>query len=58
MTQWGIKITNTQIGGVVGQNGQQLKVLGSDSPVDGNPADLRLQPDQQIVLQLEDRDEG
>lgn len=57
-TQWGVELTSTQIGGVVAQDGQQLTVSSNGSPVTGNPADLGLQPDQQIVLQLEDRGAG
>lgn len=52
-TQWGIKLTSTQIGGVAAKDGHQVTVLSNGSPVDGNPADLRLAPDQQVVLQLE-----
>lgn len=51
-TQWGVKLTTTQIGGAVAKNGQQLTVLSNGNRVDGDPADLRLEPDQQIVLQL------
>ena len=33
-------------------DGQKLTVTSNGTPVSGNPKDLRLQPDQQIVLEL------
>ena len=51
-TQWGVQLTSTRIGGAAANDGQRLTLLSNGSEVDGEPADLRLQPDQQIVLQL------
>jgi hypothetical protein len=51
-TQWGVKLTATQIGGVRADDGRKLMVTSSQTPVPGDPGDLRLQPDQRIVIQL------
>jgi hypothetical protein len=51
-TQWGVQLTSTQVGGVVAKDGHRLTVLSNGSTADGDPARLRLEPDQQIVLQL------
>ena len=51
-TQWGVQLTSTQIGGAKADDGQKLTVTSNGTPVSGNPKDLRLQPDQQIVLEL------
>jgi hypothetical protein len=51
-TQWGVQLTSTQIGGAKAANGQMLTVTSNGTRVKGNPKDLRLQPDQQIVLEL------
>lgn len=50
--QWGVELTARQIGGVRAEPGQQVEVMSDDTLVAGNPADLRLQPKQQIVLSL------
>ena len=52
-TQWGVKLTATQIGGVRANSGRELVLTSNGTPVLGNPADLRLQPDQKLVLQLQ-----
>ncbi|WP_237089498.1 hypothetical protein [Nocardioides dokdonensis] len=51
-TQWGVTLTSTQIGGVRAQDGQQLHVTSNGAPVAGDPKDLRLEPDQVIVLRM------
>ena len=51
-TQWGIKLTSTQIGGVQVKNGQTVILTSNGEPVAGDPANLRLEPEQKIVLQL------
>ncbi|HZJ04346.1 MAG TPA: hypothetical protein VFD59_02615 [Nocardioidaceae bacterium] len=51
-TQWGVKLTPTQIGGVTAKDGQQMNVTSNGAPVAGDPMDLRLEPDQKIVLRL------
>ena len=50
--EWGVKLTATQIGGVQAKDGQQVTLTSNETPVAGDPAQLRLEPDQQIVLQL------
>jgi len=51
-TQWGVALTPTQIGGVKAKDGQQLNVTSNGAPVAGDPKDLRLEPDQVIVLRM------
>ena len=51
-TEWGVKLTRTQIGGVRAKGGDQLVATSNGAPVAGNPGDLRLEPDQKIVLRL------
>ena len=51
-TQWGVKLTRTQIGGVRAEPGQMVTLTSNGTPVDGDPMDLRLAPDQKIVLRL------
>jgi hypothetical protein len=51
--QWGVKLTATQIGGVQATNGQRVTVTSNGSPVAGDPMNLRLEPEQKIVLQLQ-----
>lgn len=50
-TQWGVKLTPSQIGGVEVDNAA-LQVTSNGRPVEGDPADLRLEPEQRIVLQV------
>ena len=51
-TQWGVTLTSTQIGGVTAKDGQQMIVTSNGVPVAGDPKDLRLEPDQLIVLRM------
>jgi hypothetical protein len=51
-TQWGVTLTPTQIGGVEAQDGQEVTVTSNGEPVTGDPMDLRLEPDQQIMVEL------
>jgi hypothetical protein len=51
-TQWGVTLTPTQIGGVMAQDGQKLDVTSNGAPVAGDPKDLRLEPDQMIVVRV------
>lgn len=51
-TQWGVKLTPTQIGGAKAEPGQNVTVSSNGTPVDGDPMDLRLAPEQNIVLRL------
>lgn len=50
--EWGVKLTPTQVGGVKAQQGQELMLTSNGEPVSGDPMDLRLEPEQQIVLEL------
>lgn len=50
--EWGVKLTPTQIGGVHAKDGQKVTVTSNGKPVVGDPINLRLRPDQKIVLQL------
>ena len=50
--QWGVELTPTQIGGVEVQAGQEVTLTSNGKPVKGDPMDLRLEPEQQIVIQL------
>lgn len=49
-TQWGVALTPTQVGGVTAKAGEKVTVTSNGTPVAGDPADLRLEPDQQIEL--------
>lgn len=51
-SQWGVKLSTNQIGGVQAASGRKVKVTSNGTVVPGDPSDLRLQPDQRIVLQL------
>lgn len=51
-TEWGVKLTSTQVGGASAEPGQQVKVTSNGTAVTGDPYDLRLEPDQQIVVQI------
>lgn len=51
-TQWGVALDSQQIGGARAKPGQEVELTSNGATVTGNPADLRLEPDQQIVLTL------
>lgn len=51
-TQWGVRLTRTQIGGVTAEPGQRVIVTSNGTPVQSDPMDVRLTPDQEIVLRL------
>ena len=51
-TQWGVKLTTTQLGGVKADPGEKVTVTSNGSAVAGDPMDLRLEPEQKIVVQL------
>lgn len=51
-TEWGVKLTTTEIGGVTAGAGDTVKITSNGKPVTGAPGDLRLEPDQKIVLRL------
>ncbi|QIK75714.1 hypothetical protein [Nocardioides piscis] len=51
-TQWGVDLTRQQIGGVRAEPGQQVQLTSNGADVTGDPAELRLEPNQQIILTL------
>ncbi len=51
-TQWGVALTPQQIGGVRAKPGQQVQVTSNGTKVTGDPADVRLEPEQKIVLTM------
>ncbi|MEO5666268.1 MAG: hypothetical protein ABIR39_23600 [Nocardioides sp.] len=51
-TQWGVVLTRQQIGGARAKPGEQVQLTSNGAKVTGDPADLRLEPDQQVVLTL------
>jgi hypothetical protein len=51
-TQWGVALTRQQIGGARANPGEQVQLTSNGAKVTGNPADLRLEPNQQILLTL------
>ena len=51
-TQWGVKLTSRQIGGVRAEPGETVELTSNGTAVTGDPMSLRLEPDQQIVLSL------
>jgi len=51
-TRWGVALNRQQIGGARAKPGQQVQVTSNGAKVSGNPADLRLKPNQQILLAL------
>ena len=48
--QWGVKLTPRQVGGVRTQPGERVAVTSDGDRITGDPMDLRLAPDQEIVL--------
>ena len=51
-TQWGVTLTPNQIGGVHAESEERVEVTSNGAEVPGDPMDLRLEPEQQIVLSL------
>lgn len=51
-TQWGVKLSATQIGGVRAKDGETVVLTSNGVSVPGDPAQLRLEPEQEIVLRL------
>ncbi len=50
--QWGVTLTPRQIGGVRAKPGTTVEVTSDGEAVSGDPMDLRLAPEQEIVLTL------
>lgn len=51
-TQWGVALSRQQIGGARAKPGEQVQLTSNGAKVTGDPGDLRLEPNQQIVLTL------
>jgi hypothetical protein len=51
-TQWGVTLTPRQIGGARAKPGQRVQLTSNGAEVTGDPADLRLEPEQRILLTL------
>lgn len=51
-TQWGVKLTPTQIGGVHAKPGDKVILTSDGTRVAGDPMALRLRPEQDIELRL------
>lgn len=51
-TQWGVELSATQIGGVRAKDGETVLLTSNGVSVAGDPAQLRLEPEQEIVLKL------
>lgn len=51
-TQWGVDLSPTEIGGIKGAAGERVVVTANGVEVEGDPNDLRLEPDQEIVVRL------
>ncbi|WP_216823021.1 hypothetical protein [Aeromicrobium sp. A1-2] len=51
-TQWGVTLTPTQIGEISAVAGESVEVTSNGGSVEGDPNDLRLEPDQRIVVRL------
>lgn len=50
--QWGVKLTARQIGGVRAEPGTTVEVMSNGEVVSGDPMDLPLAPEQEIVLSV------
>ena len=51
-TQWGVRLTSTQVGGVHAKPGRKVIVTSNGTPVAGDPNQLRLRPEQQISVSV------
>lgn len=51
-TQWGVELTPTRIGRIEARSGDAVAVTSNGVEVTGDPNDLRLEPDQKIVVRL------
>jgi hypothetical protein len=49
-TQWDVRLTSTQIGGLMASDGNVLKAYVNGTQVNGDPAAIELAPYQQITL--------
>lgn len=51
-TQWGVALSSQQIGGVQADADSEVEVTSNGVKFAGDPADLVLEPDQEIVLSV------
>ncbi len=51
-TEWGVTLSTDQVGDVHARKGGAVIVTVNGSPYDGDPAELQLEPDQQIEVQV------
>ena len=51
-TLWGVDLTRTEIGAMTASPGETVAITSNGVEVAGDPTDLRLQPDQKIVVRL------
>lgn len=51
-TQRGVALTRQQIGGARAKPGEQVELTSNGAKVTGYPADLRLEPNQQVISAL------
>ena len=49
-TEWGVRLTSTQVGGLVAGNGYALDVAVDGSPFTGDPATIVLRSHQEIAI--------
>lgn len=52
-TQWGVQLGADRIGGARTKVGEAVTVIGNGKPYTGDPAELRLEPNEQIVVELQ-----
>ena len=50
--EWGVKLSTNQVGDVHAKVGDEVTVTVNGSVYNGDPADLRLEPDQQIEVRV------
>ena len=49
-TEWGVRLTATQVGGLIAGNGNAIHVAVNGSPFAGDPATIVLTPHQEIAI--------
>ena len=49
-TEWGVRLTTGQVGGLMSGNGNVLRAYVNGAPVTGDPASIVLRPHQEIAL--------
>ena len=51
-TEWGVRLTRWQIGGVKAATGERVDVISNGKAFTGRPGELRLEPDQTIEISV------